>query len=29
MVGGDGIRFSHDDTGHGMLIGSDTAVNPF
>jgi hypothetical protein len=29
VVGGDGIRFSHDDTGHGMFIGSDTTVNPF
>jgi hypothetical protein len=25
----DGIRFSHDDTGHGMFIGSDTSVDPF
>jgi hypothetical protein len=28
-VGGDGIRFTHDDTGHGMFVGSDTTVNPF
>jgi len=25
----DGVRFTHDDTGHGMFIGSDTSVNPF
>jgi hypothetical protein len=29
VAGGDGIRFSHDDTGHGMFIGSDTTVKPF
>jgi hypothetical protein len=29
VAGGDGIRFSHDDAGHGMVIGSDTTVNPF
>ena len=29
VAGADGIRFSHDDTGHGMFIGSDTTVNPF
>jgi hypothetical protein len=28
-AGGDGIRFTHDGTGHGMLIGGDTTVNPF
>jgi hypothetical protein len=28
-AGGDGIRFTHDHTGHGMLIGSDTTVKPF
>jgi len=26
---GDGVRFTHDDTGHGMFIGGDTTVNPF
>lgn len=29
VAGGDGIRFTHDDTGHGMFVGSDTTVNPF
>jgi len=29
VAGGDGIRFSHDGTGHGMFIGSDTTVNQF
>jgi hypothetical protein len=29
VAGDDGIRFTHDDTGHGMFIGSDTTVNPF
>jgi hypothetical protein len=24
-----GIRFTNDDTGHGMFIGSDTVVNSF
>jgi hypothetical protein len=28
-AGGDGIRFTHDSTGHGMFIGSDTSVSPF
>jgi hypothetical protein len=28
VAGGDGIRVSHDITGHGMFIGSDTTVNP-
>jgi hypothetical protein len=28
-AGGDGIRFTHDTTGHGMFIGGDTTVNPF
>lgn len=26
---GDGIRFTSEATGHGMLIGADTAVDPF
>jgi hypothetical protein len=26
---GDGIRFTNDGTGHGMLVGADTTVNPF
>ncbi|OBJ05111.1 hypothetical protein A5660_17080 [Mycobacterium alsense] len=25
----DGIRFTNDDTGHGMLIRGDTTVSPF
>ncbi len=25
----DGVRFTHDSTGHGMFIGGDTAVVPF
>lgn len=25
----DGIRFTHDDTGHGMFVASDTTVSPF
>jgi hypothetical protein len=25
----DGIRFTHDGTGHGMFIAGDTTVNPF
>lgn len=29
VAGGDGIRFTHDGTGHGMFVGSDTTVNPF
>jgi hypothetical protein len=29
VAGGAGIRFTNDGTGHGMSIGSDTAVNPF
>jgi hypothetical protein len=29
VAGGDGIRFTNDGTGHGMLIGSDTTVSPF
>jgi hypothetical protein len=29
VAGGDGIRFTNDDTGHGMFIGGDTTVNPF
>lgn len=29
VAGGDGIRFTHDVTGHGMFVGSDTTVNPF
>jgi hypothetical protein len=29
VAGGDGIRVSHDITGHGMFIGADTSVNPF
>jgi hypothetical protein len=29
VAGGDGIRFAHDGTGHGMFIASDTTVNPF
>jgi hypothetical protein len=28
-AGANGIRFTHDGTGHGMFIGSDTTVNPF
>lgn len=24
-----GIRFTHDGTGHGMFVGSDTTVDPF
>jgi hypothetical protein len=28
-AGGDGVRFTHNDTGHGMFIGADTTVNPF
>jgi hypothetical protein len=28
-VGGDGIRFTNDGTGHGMFVGRDTAVTPF
>ena len=29
VAGGAGIRFTNDRTGHGMFIGSDTAVDPF
>jgi hypothetical protein len=29
VAGGDGIGFTHDGTGHGMFVGSDTTVNPF
>ena len=29
VAGDDGIRFTHDDTGHGMFVGSDTTVTPF
>lgn len=29
MAGGDGIGFTHESTGHGMFISSDTTVNPF
>ena len=29
VAGGDGIRFTHEGTGHGMFVGSDTTVNPF
>lgn len=29
VAGDDGIRFTNDDGGHGMFIGSDTTVNPF
>lgn len=29
VASADGVRFTHDDTGHGMFIGSDTTVNPF
>jgi len=25
----DSIRFTNDGTGHGMVVGSDTTVNPF
>jgi hypothetical protein len=25
----DGIRFSNDDIGRGIFVGSDTTVNPF
>ena len=28
-AGGDGVRFTHVATGHGMFIGADTTVNPF
>jgi hypothetical protein len=26
---GEGIRFTNDDTGHGMFVGSDTVVDSF
>jgi hypothetical protein len=29
VAGGDGIRFTNDDTGHGMSVGSDESVEPF
>lgn len=29
VAGADGVRFTHDDTGHGMFIGADTTVQPF
>jgi hypothetical protein len=29
VAGNDGIRFTNDGTGHGMFIGSNTAVNRF
>ena len=29
VADGDGIRFTHDGTGHGMAVRSDTTVNPF
>lgn len=29
VAGGDGIRFTHDGTGHGMFVGGDTSVDPF
>jgi hypothetical protein len=29
VAAGEGIRFTHDGTGHGMFVGSDTTVNPF
>ena len=29
VAGGDGIRFTHDGTGHGMLVGSDNTVSRF
>jgi hypothetical protein len=29
VAGADGVRFTHDDTGHGMFIRGDTTVNPF
>lgn len=29
VAGADGIRFTHDDTGHGMFVDSDTTVTPF
>ncbi|MGA8546835.1 MAG: hypothetical protein WB785_16460 [Mycobacterium sp.] len=29
VAGDEGIRFTQDDTGHGMFIAGDTTVNPF
>jgi hypothetical protein len=29
VAGDDGIRFTHEGTGHGMFISSDTTVEPF
>jgi hypothetical protein len=29
VAGFDGVRFTHDVTGHGMFIAGDTTVNPF
>ena len=29
VAGADGVRFSNDATGRGMLIGGDTTVDPF
>jgi hypothetical protein len=29
VADGDGIRFTHDGTGHGMFVGGDTTVNQF
>lgn len=29
VAGNDGVRFTNDSTGHGMLVRSDTTVNQF
>ncbi len=29
LAGDDGVRFTNDDTGHGIFIGSDTTVDPY
>ena len=29
VAGGDGLRFTHEGTGHGMFVASDATVNPF